>query len=93
MSVCVRRLGVHSLTWGALGPQRRRTGQSALQFAVAVLFGLEMINKEGDWMVWSLCYQLGHQLLGGREKERRIQVTVVCVEKVEFCREQDKTQV
>lgn len=34
-----------------------------MQFAGAVLLGLQMINEKRDWMIWSLCYQFGHQLL------------------------------
>lgn len=51
------------LTWGALRPQCCGARESSVQLARAVLLGLQMINEKRDWMVWSLSYQFGHQLL------------------------------
>lgn len=50
-------------TRGTLCPQCRRARQSSLQLAGAVLLGLQVINEKRNWMLWSLSYQFGHQLL------------------------------
>lgn len=55
-------------TRGTLCPQCRRARQSSLQLAGAVLLGLQVINEKRNWMVWSLSYQFGHQLLQQESK-------------------------
>lgn len=80
---CSERPAVHTLTHkymlvflllfflptrGTLCPQCRRARQSSLQLAGAVLLGLQVINEKRNWMVWSLSYQFGHQLLQQESK-------------------------
>lgn len=55
-------------TRGTLGPESCRARESSLQLAGAVLFGLQVINEKRNWMVWSLSYQFGHQLLQQESK-------------------------
>lgn len=57
-----------SPTRGTLCPQCRRARESSLQLAGAVLLGLQVINEKRNWMVWSLSYQFGHQLLQQESK-------------------------
>lgn len=55
-------------TWGALCPECCGARESSVQLAGAVLLGLQVINEKRDWMVWSLSYQFGHQLLQEQSK-------------------------
>lgn len=55
-------------TRGTLCPQCCRARESSLQLAGAVLLGLQVINEKRNWMVWSLSYQFGHQLLQQESK-------------------------
>lgn len=68
--VCVHYACLHpcALTWGALRPQCCGARESSVQFARAVLLGLQVINEKRDWMVGSLSYQFGHQLLQEQSK-------------------------
>lgn len=63
--MCVHYAYLHLFvpTWGALRPQCCGARESSVQLARAVLLGLQVINEKRDWMVWSLSYQFGHQLL------------------------------
>lgn len=70
------RPGVHTRTCkdsflptrGTLCPQCCRARESSLQLAGTVLLGLQVINEKRNWMVWSLSYQFGHQLLQQESK-------------------------
>lgn len=43
---------------------------------MAVLLGLQVINEKRDWMVRSLSYQFGHQLLQEQRKaEKKVTTT------------------
>lgn len=59
---------MRALTWGALRPQCCRARESSVQLSGAILLGLQVINEKRDWMVWSLSYQFGHQLLQEQSK-------------------------
>lgn len=72
-------LHVCAPTWGALCPKCSRAGESSVQLARAVLLGLQVINEKRDWMVWSLSYQFGHQLLEGSAKQRVVRGKWHCV--------------
>lgn len=85
--MCVHYAYLHLFvpTWGALRPQCCGARESSVQLARAVLLGLQVINEKRDWMVWSLSYQFGHQLLQEQSKAERSQMKVALQKAVREC--------